>query len=133
MKCNLLKNSILSGIICQRFFLRKGERDRAIELKRRPVESNPGNGYLHYELSDMLAMTGDDRGWVTELEQTVTLFGFRELKAPLEEAFTHGGYQKALRVWDGDLERTQVQAIIYMPLTLADLDSRMGDKDRASY
>jgi len=110
-----------------------GEQDRAIELKRRSVDSDPGNGYLHYELGDFLARNGDYRGWVTELEQTVTLFGLPELKAPLEDAFTHGGYQKALRVWPGDLERTQAQGIIYMPITLAEVYSASHDKQRAFY
>lgn len=110
-----------------------GDYDRAIELKRRAVESQPDNGYLHYELSDFLAFKGDYSGWVKELEQTLRLFGFPELVAPLDDAFTHAGYRGALQVWAADTERLQAQKIIYMPLILAQTYTALGNKDRAFY
>jgi TolB-like protein/DNA-binding winged helix-turn-helix (wHTH) protein len=110
-----------------------GEHDRAIELKRRAVESDPENGYLHYEFSDMLASKGDYQGWVKEMEQFVTLFGFPELAGSLEDAFNRKGYRGALEVWAANIERIQGQGTVYTPLTLADVYAALGNKDRAFY
>jgi len=110
-----------------------GEYDRAIELKRRAVESDPENGYLHYEFSDLLALNGDYQGWVKEMERFVTLFGFSELAPSLDEAFRRKGYLGAMQVWADSLERIQAQGVIYSPLTLARPYITLGNKDRAFY
>ncbi len=111
----------------------QGEYDRAIELKRRAVESHPDNGYLHYEFSAMLAWKGDYRGWVKEMERSVTLFGFPDLAERLEDAFNRKGYRGAMQVWAADVERIQARGTIYAPLILAEAYAALGNKDRAFY
>jgi TolB-like protein/DNA-binding winged helix-turn-helix (wHTH) protein len=114
-------------------FAYSGEYDRAIALKRRALEIHPDDGYLHYELSDFLAWKGDYSGWVKELERMLQLFGFPELVAPLDDAFTHAGYRGAMKVWAADIERLQAQKVVYVPLILAETYTGLGDKDRAFY
>ena len=118
----------LSGILAD-----QGKYDQAIALKRQATESYPDNGYLHYELADLLARAGHYADWVKELERAVELFGFPELAAPLDNAFKRAGYKSAMQVWAGDLERAQAQGRIYMPMTLADTYAALGDRDRAFF
>jgi len=118
----------LSGVLAH-----KGEFDKAIELKRRAIENRPENGYLHYELSDLLAHAGYYQDWVKELERTVELFGFPELAAPLDKAFKQAGFRGAMQVWAGDLERAQAQGKIYLPITLAGVYASLGDREQAFF
>jgi len=68
-----------------------------------------------------------------ELEETGRLFGFTELIPSLDHTFRKMGFQAAMRLWAMQLEKLQKDGKIYMPGTLADAYSFLGDKDRAFY
>jgi TolB-like protein len=111
----------------------QGNYDQAIALKRHAVENDPDNGYLHYELSSLLADAGYYEDWAQEMQRTLVLFGFPELASPLDRAFKRAGFRGAMQVWADDLERAQAQGIVYMPITLADVYVCLGKRDRAFF
>jgi hypothetical protein len=107
--------------------------DESLKLKLGEVAAHPEDGYLHYELFQTYTVLGKYSEALSELEQTVKLFGYPELTAALHEAFTKSGFTPAMRLWAANLEQLERDKKVYAPAILAEVYSAVGDKDRAFY
>ena len=69
-------------------FFYQGKYDDAIQLALRDLERQPDDGLGHYSLYQTYALAGKYPEAIRELEKALELFGFKELAAPLDRAFT---------------------------------------------
>jgi TolB-like protein/DNA-binding winged helix-turn-helix (wHTH) protein len=107
--------------------------DRAIEIRRRIVVRDPGDGYNHFALGLNYAQKGMYKEFVQEMGTTATLFGLPEFANRLSHAYDLSGYQGALRQWAKNLEHLAATKQGYFPGGLAQACAALGDSDRAFY
>ncbi|HXY52076.1 MAG TPA: winged helix-turn-helix domain-containing protein [Terriglobales bacterium] len=115
------------------FYFYQGKYEDSIRLSLRDLERQPDDGFGHYGLFQTYALAGRYAEAMGELEETLKLYGFTALVAPLDNTFRRRGFQAAMRLQAAVLENLQKQGKIYMPGTLAEMDSLIGDRDRAFY
>jgi len=111
----------------------RGDRDHAIELLRKQLESHPDAGWDHLTLHRWLAVKGMQKESVQELEKALTLFGFPEIATQVHRAFSSSGYKAAMLEAAKQFERIQATNKVFFPMTIAQLYAGIGEKDRAFY
>lgn len=112
---------------------KRHEYDRAIAVLRMMLRNDPKNGYLHHKLYENYAATAMYKEAMQHLEQTATLFGFREVASDLQRTFASSGYIGAMRQYAKDLERFHATGQVFLPVNLAVVYAQLGDNDRAFY
>jgi TolB-like protein/DNA-binding winged helix-turn-helix (wHTH) protein/tetratricopeptide (TPR) repeat protein len=112
---------------------RRGQFDRAIEIRQKIALRDPGEGTNHYFLAQNYAQKGMYKEFVQETSTSFTLFGMPEVANRLQRAYDESGYQGALRQWAKDLEHLAATKQVYLPGVLAQVYTALGDKDRAFY
>jgi TolB-like protein/DNA-binding winged helix-turn-helix (wHTH) protein len=111
----------------------RGEFDRAIEIRQKIAQRDPGEGINHYFLALNYAQKGMYKEFVQEMGTSATLIGMPELANRLHRAYDESGYQGALRQWAKDLEHLAATKQLYVPGVLAQVYTALRDKDRALY
>lgn len=114
-------------------FYWQGEYARSIAMLRMMAERHPNDSEVHYLLFENYVLNRTYGDSIQELEQALTLYGYSETAANIRRAFAAQGYEKALRQFAKDLERLHVTKQIFAPVNLADVYTKLGDKDRAFY
>jgi TolB-like protein/DNA-binding winged helix-turn-helix (wHTH) protein/tetratricopeptide (TPR) repeat protein len=110
-----------------------GRYDESIQLSLRDLQRQPDDGSGHVGLFQTYALTGRYPEAIRELEAAEKLMGFTEFVAPLDRAYKKSGFRAAMRSLTNQLEKLQSDGTIYLPGTLAEIYSLLGDKDRAFY
>jgi TolB-like protein/DNA-binding winged helix-turn-helix (wHTH) protein len=111
----------------------EGRYDESIQLLLRDLERQSDDGYDHYGLFQSYALTGKYSEAIKELEEAGRLLGFTEFAAPLNHVFKTAGFDAAIRMLAGNLEKLEREGNIYMPDILAEFYGIIGDKDRTFY
>jgi TolB-like protein/DNA-binding winged helix-turn-helix (wHTH) protein len=111
----------------------RGQYDRAIELLREMAERRPGDGVIHWKLSESYLRKGLYQEWAQEISKTMSVFGFPQVANRIRRAFVNSGYPGALRQWAGELEHLAANKQSYFPGILGEVYGALGDKDRAFY
>jgi len=112
---------------------RRGQFDRAIEIRQRIALRDPGEGYNHYAQAMNYAQKGMYKEFVQEMGTSATLYGVPEVGDRLRHAYDESGYQGALRQLAKDFEHGAATKQFYYPGVLAQFYTALGDKDRAFY
>jgi TolB-like protein/DNA-binding winged helix-turn-helix (wHTH) protein/Tfp pilus assembly protein PilF len=107
--------------------------DGAIAAARTLLQSDPDNGYFHFELFRAYALKGMDKDSIEEAETTFRLFGHPEAAANIHRAFAASGYGAGLRQVAQEFERLIATKQGSFLVNCADIHAFLGDKDRAFY
>lgn len=112
---------------------RRGQFDRAIEIRQRIAARDPGDGYNHYALGLTYAQKGMYKEFVEEMDTMAPLFGLPAAVDGLQRAYDQSGYQGALKQFARNLEHLAATKQLYLPGLMAQVYAALGDKDGAFY
>lgn len=112
---------------------KRGDYEHAISILRLMTERHPDDGSLNYLLFECYVKTGKDEDAVAELERAITLFGFSDAAARIQQAFRTSGFRGAMFQWAKEIESVQAKKQLYMPVNLADAYAVLGENGRALY
>jgi TolB-like protein/DNA-binding winged helix-turn-helix (wHTH) protein/tetratricopeptide (TPR) repeat protein len=107
--------------------------DRAIVASRTLLQSDPDNGYFHWDLSRSYAAKGMYKDSITELEKSVSQFGLPEIANRIHRAFMISGYRGARQRYAKELESLIAAKQAYRPVDLGETYADLGNKDRAFF
>jgi Tfp pilus assembly protein PilF len=107
--------------------------DGSIAILRMMLWKNPNDSLSHAILFDNYLMKGMHKEAMQELAETFSSGGFPKEATNIRHAFAVSGYQGALRQAAKEIEHSQEAKKAYMPGSLAELYTALGDKDRAFY
>jgi tetratricopeptide (TPR) repeat protein len=112
---------------------RRGQHDLAIAKLLMMLKGQPNDAGLHWLLYHSYKSNGMYKQAVQELENTLTLLGFKEFATRVHRAFAISGYRGAMREWAKELEQAAATKQAFYPLQAAEAYVTIGDKDRAFY
>jgi tetratricopeptide (TPR) repeat protein len=107
--------------------------DRAIAASRALLQTDPDNGYFHWDLSRSYAAKGIYKDSIAELEKSVSLVGFPDVAARIHHAFMISGYRGARQQYAKELESLIAAKQAYRPVDLGETYADLGDKDHAFF
>jgi tetratricopeptide (TPR) repeat protein len=113
--------------------LRRGQYDRAIELRLRATEASPDNAIAHWNLFQAYPLKGMYAESVRELGMSMKLVELPETATRLDRAFATSGWRGALLQWAREFEQLIATKRAYFPGVVAQAYAQLGDKDRAFY
>jgi TolB-like protein/DNA-binding winged helix-turn-helix (wHTH) protein/Tfp pilus assembly protein PilF len=105
--------------------------DRAIDLYQSRAQTTPSDFGPHLQLSNIYALTGNQRESISEVQKMATVLEYKELAAAIGRAYKSFGYEKALNVLATRLEEIDSHTSYVPNWYIAALYSFMGDKDQA--
>jgi tetratricopeptide (TPR) repeat protein len=112
---------------------RRRDYEGSLAILRMMINRHPNDGYLHLSLFQSYSQMGIHKEAIEELQKFLRLFGFAEVAAHVQRAYSVFGYQGALRQCAQETEQLQAAKRIFVPGYLAELYAMLGDKDRAFY
>jgi TolB-like protein/DNA-binding winged helix-turn-helix (wHTH) protein/Tfp pilus assembly protein PilF len=107
--------------------------DGSIAMLRVLLQGDPDVGLSRCYLFQNYAMKGMYKESIQELEQCYSLFGQPEAAANIQRAFEASGYHGAIRQWAKEIEHLQATHQAFLPGSLAEAYTILGDKNRAFY
>jgi TolB-like protein/DNA-binding winged helix-turn-helix (wHTH) protein/lipoprotein NlpI len=107
-----------------------GEYDQAIEALRKYLEFNPSDGFAHWMLYRAYSAKGVEQQANYELQQTWTLFGFKDVASSVRRANAVSGYRGAMQVSAGALEKLRARGVLVMPTEIARTYALLGEKEK---
>jgi len=107
--------------------------DDSIAMLRTILQGDPNDGMLRCNLFQGYVMKGMYKESIQELEQCYSLFGLSEAATNIQHAFETSGYHRAIRQWAKEMEHLQATHQAFLPGSLAQAYTILGDKDRAFY
>jgi tetratricopeptide (TPR) repeat protein len=107
--------------------------NRAIEVLQKTLERHPDDGDAYGSLSEAYSLKGLQSEAIRALDRSVTLYGFPDVAARVERAFSTSGYDAAVRLFAGELEHLNATKQAFLPGSTASIYALVGDKDRAFY
>jgi TolB-like protein/DNA-binding winged helix-turn-helix (wHTH) protein/Tfp pilus assembly protein PilF len=114
-------------------FYRARQYDRGIDWLRKQIEINPAEGVYYLQLSGFYAEKGMQKEYIEATGEFLTLYGFPQLAASLRHNYATAGYTKALGEFCSEAEKLEEHGAINVPSMIADVYTRIGDRERALY
>jgi len=112
---------------------RRGQDDQAIAIEQMMLRRNPDDGYEHVWLCREYLRKGMYEEATIELEQVAILFGFPQTAAQSRRARAVSDYRGALRELLKGWVHLWATHQAFLPINFAELETTLGDKDRAFY
>jgi TolB-like protein/DNA-binding winged helix-turn-helix (wHTH) protein/tetratricopeptide (TPR) repeat protein len=107
--------------------------DGSIAMLRMMLQRDPKDGLAHCNIFQDYVMKGMHKESIQELGQCFTLYGQPEVAANIQHAFEASGYDEAIRQWAREMEHLYATHQAFLPGSLAQAYTILGDKDRAFY
>ena len=97
------------------------------------LRRNPDDGMEHVLIYREYMRKGMYEEATKHLDEVCILFGFPEIAAESRRAHVVSGYRGALRASSKGLEHLWATHQAFLPVHFAELETTLGDKDRAFY
>jgi eukaryotic-like serine/threonine-protein kinase len=105
--------------------------DRGIELLRMRAELNPNDALIHWSLFNHYAEKGMQGESIAELQRAAASAGFKKAAEAIRHAYATSGYRPALKECARRQEQEYARGNFQFPTFVAEIYSRLGDKDKA--
>jgi tetratricopeptide (TPR) repeat protein len=115
------------------YFYLSRQFDRGIELLRRRAELDPSDAIIHWTLFHHYAEKGMEPESIAELQRAAVLAGFKKAAEATRRAYATSGYRAAIKECAKAQEQEYSRGNFPFPAFVAELYSRLGDKDKAFY
>ena len=107
--------------------------DRAIELARRAAELKPDDAGIHWDLFHDYAEKSMQTESIAALQRAAAAAGFKQAAEAIRQAYATSGFRAALKECAKQQEKAYLSGNYPYPAFVAQLYSRLGDKDKAFY